>query len=201
MASLFAVCLLIVSSCQIADEPPCPTGKPGYVVKIRFLEVRQAKTFGASTEVGGIRGSPLKIEVARILERRLYLEVQEVPGTQPTQYLVELRGSEVQQDGSLKVLFEPKLVTTVGRPATLKIGERQGDRIEVEISVREDTVAIPAASGQPNQPKPRTTAPATGKPPPPSVPSNLGTSRMQMVDPRLIIQEEEEERLPVQPSP
>jgi len=53
------------------------------------------------------------------------------------------------------------------------VGQEKGDRIEVDLTVREVAAAV----------------------------SSLGTSRMKMVNIPIIIQDEEEDRMEVQPGP
>ena len=71
------------------------------------------------------------------------------------------------------MLSAPTITTTAGTPAKLLVGQEKGDRIEVDLTVRE---VVSAAS-------------------------SLGTSRMKIVNILIIIQDEEEEKLGVTPSP
>jgi hypothetical protein len=121
-----------------------------------------------NTEVTGTKGTPLKTVLGGKDGLTLRLEMKDVPNAKPSQYLAQFKLTNGRQ-----VLSAPALVTTVGKPAKLMVGQEKGDRIEVDLVVRE----IAAAS------------------------SAVSASQIIMggVTPRTIIQEEEEEKLGVAP--
>ncbi len=168
-----------------------PTSAVRYVAKIKFQEVRQQQTSTMQAEVAGVTGTPLKIDLSsQSMARQLKLELRDVPSSKPTQYLTQFEWVELRKDGTSKVLFAPKIVTTVGTPATMKVGEEKGDRFEFNLTVTER--ASTACKS-----KPATQDPTNSKQPSVPPPSSMGVSLMRMVDPRIIIQEEEEDRLEV----
>ena len=172
-----------------------PPNAVHYTAKIKFLEVRQKQAVNMQTEVSGVVGTPLKTDFSgNCMGRRLMLQLQDIPGGKPTKYVAQFQWVETQKDGKESVLFAPKVMTTAGVPAVVKVGDEKGDRFQLDLTVTEGT---PAA----NKPKPATSTLTSSIRPAPSASSNLGTSLMHMVDPRIIITGEEEERLSVVPVP
>ena len=98
--------------------------------------------------------------------------MRDVPGGSPPKYVARLKLVESKK-GKENVLSAPTIMTTAGTPAKLMVGQEKGDRIEVDLTVREAVAAT----------------------------SSLGTSRMKVVNIPIIIQDEEEEKLGVTPSP
>lgn len=181
------VCLLVGLWCHaaVAIEPvPSANARP-YVAKVKYLRVDGGKeTMAVATEVTGTAGTPLKTKLAGKNGLVLSLDLRTVPNTTPSQYLAQFKLFETKKDKEI-VLSAPTLVTTVGSPAKLMVGQEKGDRIEVEVTVREG-------------------APALDKQPATSAKSDRGrstTSLMMYVTPRIIIQEEEEEKMGIQPMP
>ncbi|MGA2256805.1 MAG: hypothetical protein ABSG53_19315 [Thermoguttaceae bacterium] len=174
MARLFFACLLIGSSCHAAAAESAPsTTALRYVVKVKFLRVEDGKQIIAvDTEVSGTKGTPLKTNLGGKNGLVLKLDMRDVPGGSPPKYVARLKLVESKK-GKENVLSAPTIMTTAGTPAKLMVGQEKGDRIEVELTVRE---VVSAAS-------------------------SLGTSRMQIVSPRIIISDGEEEKLGVTPSP
>ena len=174
MARLVFACLLIGSSCHaaVAAESAPSTTAPRYVVKVKFLRVEDGKQIIAvDTEVTGTKGTPLKTNLGGKNGLVLKLDMRDVPGGSPPKYVARLKLVESKK-GKENVLSAPTIMTTAGTPAKLMVGQEKGDRIEVDLTVREIAAA-----------------------------SSLGTSRMKMVNIPIIIQDEEEEKLGVTPSP
>ena len=179
----------------VADDTALLPNAVHYTAKIKFVEVRQKLTTEMRTEVAGVVGTPLKTDFSgKGFGRRLMLQLQDIPGGKPTKYVAQFQWVETQKDGKESVLFAPKVMTTAGVPAVVKVGDEKGDRFQLDLTVTEGT---PAA----NKPKPATSTLTSSIRPAPSASSNLGTSLMHMVDPRIIITGEEEERLGVVPVP
>jgi type II secretory pathway component GspD/PulD (secretin) len=174
MARFVFACLLIGSSCcaAVADSGPSANA-PRYVAKVKFLRVDGGKQIIAvDTEVTGTKGTPLKTNLGGKDGLVLKLDMRDVPGGTPSQYVIQFKLIETK-NGKESVLSAPTIMTTAGRPAKLMVGQEKGDRIEVDLTVRE--VAATASSH--------------------------GTSLMKMVNPRIIIQDEEEDRMEIQSSP
>ncbi len=175
MARLVFACLLIGSSCHAAaaaESAPFTTA-PRYVVKVKFLRVEDGKqSIAVDTEVTGTKGTPLRTNLGGKNGLALKLDMRDVPGGSPPKYATHLELVESKK-GKENVLSAPTIMTTAGTPAKLMVGQEKGDRIEVELTVREVVSAV----------------------------SSLGTSRMKTVDIPIIIQDEEEEKLGVTPSP
>ena len=175
MARLVFVCLLIGSSyhaAAAAESAPLTTA-PRYVVKVKCLRVEDGKQIIAvDTEVTGTKGTPLKTNLGGKDGLVLNLDMRDVPGGSPPKYVARLKLVESKK-GKENVLSAPTIMTTAGTPAKLMVGQEKGDRIEVDLMVRE--VVLTASSH--------------------------GTSLMKMVNPRIIIQDEEEDKLGVTPSP
>ena len=176
MARFVFACLLIGSWCHAAvaaDSGPT-ANVPGYVAKIKFLRVEDGKqVITVETEVTGTKGTPLKTNLRGKDGLVLKLDMRDLPGGTPSQYVVQLKLVESKK-GKEIVLSAPTITTTAERPAKLMVGQEKGDRIEVDLTVREVVSAT----------------------------SSLGTSRMQIVRPRIIISDgEEEDRMEIQSSP
>lgn len=177
MSRLLFALVLAVSSCPaLASEPP-PTTATRYIAKVSFLKVDGGKQLSLNTEVIGTKGTPLKTALGGKDGLTLTLDMHDLPNTMPTQYVAQFKLVEIGKDGKENVLSAPALVTTVGRPAKIMVGQEKGDRIEVDLVVREISGASSAASGHPNK-----------------SPSQIIVGG---VTPRIIIQEEEEEKLGV----
>lgn len=175
----------------VANDTASPPNAVHYVAKIKFLEVRQKQTTTVQTELAGVVGTSLKFDLdSPSMGRRLKLQLQDMAGGRPSQYLAEFQWVEIQKDGTVKVLFAPKLVTTVGVPATIKVGDEKSDQFQVDLTITEGASAA-------NKTKPAAQNPTNSVQSSVSVPSSLGTSLMHMVNPRIIITGEEEERLSV----
>ena len=139
MTRLLIVCSLLATCCHAAaGEAASASNAIRYVAKIKFVEVRQNQTMTMETEVAGNKGMPLKVHLGgQSMGRQLRLEMQDVPDTQPPQYFAQFRLVEVQKGRVQKVLAEPALVTVVGRPARFVSGAEEGDRIEIDLTVKE----------------------------------------------------------------
>ena len=175
MPRLLIVALLFGSCGPILAAEPSSVAPARYSAKVKFLRVDGGKQIIAvDTEVTGTKGKLLKTALAGKDGLTLTLDMQDLPGSTPTQYLAQFKLT-----GKGRVWAEPKLVIVVGRPAKLMVGHEKGDRIEVELVVRDIAAASSAASGHPNK-----------------SPSQI---IMGGVTPRIIIQEEEEEKLGVAP--
>ena len=189
MPRLVAALILFGSCCPVfASEPPPLSPAARYSAKIKFLRVDGGtQIIAVDTEVTGTKGTPLKTNLGGKDGLILKLELRDLNGGTPTQYLAQFRLTEKG-----RVLAEPVLVTTAGKPAKLTVGQEKGDRIEVEVTVSEGVSAAIES-------KPTGREQTNRRQPPAAAPSSYGTSLMMMVHPRLIIQEEEEEKLPVTP--
>ena len=178
MDHLLSVVILLGSCCPVfaSETPPPPANAARYSAKIKFLRVDGGKqTIAVDTEVTGTKGKPLKTALGGKDGLTLNLEIHDLAGSTPTQYLAQFKLTNGRQ-----VLSEPALVTTADKPAKLMVGAEHGDRIEVDLIVKEGA----AAKAQP----------------PAAAPSSHGTSLMMMVDPRIIIQDkDDEEKLPAAP--
>jgi hypothetical protein len=166
---------MFVGSCchAVADEAAHVPNATRFVAKIKFIEVRQKQTMTVETEVTGTKGKPLKMDLGgQRMGRQLRLEMHDVPDTQPPQYFAQFRLVAVTKERVQKVLAEPALVTVVGRPAKFVSGAEKGDRIEIELTVKEMGTAGPAAPGE-------------------GIATRCGLI-LGGVTPRIIIQEEEE---------
>ena len=175
MARFVFACLLIGSWCHAAvaaDSGPT-ANVPGYVAKIKLLRVEDGKqVIAVETEVTGTKGMPLKTNLDGKDGLVLKLEMRNVSGGAPPQYIAHFTLVE-EKNGKEIVLSAPTITTTAGRPAKLMVGQEKGDRIEVDLTVREVVLAA----------------------------SPRGTSLMEMVNPRIIISDEEEDRMEIQSSP
>jgi len=182
MPRLLPVVILLGSCCPaFASEPPSPATVAQYTAKVEFLRVGGGKEIVAvNTDITGTKGKPTKAVLAGKDGLALTLDMRDLPGSSPTQYLAQFKLTEIGKNGKENLLSAPALVTTVGRPAKLMVGQEKGDRIEVDLVVRETAAASTASSDHPNKP-----------------PSQI---IMGGVTPRIIIQEEEEEKLRV-PAP
>ena len=101
----------------------------------------------------------------------LKLDMRDVAGGASSFYVAHFRLVETK-NGKEIVLSQPSLMTAAERPAKLMVGQVKGDRIEVDLTVREVVSAT----------------------------SSLGTSQMKMVNLPIIIQDEED-RMEIQSSP
>ena len=137
MARFFLACLLIGSWCHVAiaaDSGPSITA-PSYVAKVRYLRVENGKQIIAvETEVKGTKGTPLNTILSSKDGLVLNLYLRNVWDT-PPQYWVHFRLVETK-NGKESVLSEPDLLTTVGHPAKLRVGD-DNFRTEVDLAVRE----------------------------------------------------------------
>ena len=175
MARFVFVCLLIGSWCHAAAaaESGPSANAPRYVAKVRFLRVDGGKqVIAVETEVTGTKGMPLKTNLRGKDGLVLKLDMRDLPGGAPPQYIAHFTLVE-KKNGKEIVLSAPTIMTIVGRPAKLMVGQEKGDRIEVDLTVREVVLAA----------------------------SPRGTSLMKMVNPRIIISDEEEDRMEIQSSP
>jgi hypothetical protein len=143
MTRYLVACLLVgLGYHAAADEPAAPPNPTRFAAKIKFIEVRHKQTVTVETEVPGIKGTPLKMDLgAENRGRQLRLEMHDIPDTQPPQYFAQFRLVEVKKGRVMKVLAEPALVTVVGRAARFVSGAEQGDRIEIDLTVKENRVA------------------------------------------------------------
>lgn len=143
MSRLLLTCLLLGtwSFVAAAETATSPTSGTRYVAKIKFLRVFQDKqTVSIDTEVAGTKGTPLKTDLAGPKGMVLKLDIRDITGKGPTMYLAEFRLIEVKKDGKEYVLNHPRIVTVVGHPAKLRVGEEGKDRIEVDLIVKEVAV-------------------------------------------------------------
>jgi hypothetical protein len=191
MSRLVMACVLFGSCCHAAtsSEPLFPANATRYAAKIKYLKVDGGNQIMAvETEITGLKGTALKTTLGGKNGLTLKLEIQDVPGSKPSQYLAHFKLLETKGD-KVVVLSAPAIVTTVGHPAKLMVGQEKGDRIEVGLTVREIASAA-------TEPKATSDKPAKSKPLPASAAaSSYGTSVMKMVNVPIVIQEEEEERL------
>lgn len=190
MSRLVIACVLFGSWCHAASssEPLSPASATRYAAKVKYLKVDGGNQIMAvETEITGLKGTTLKTTLGGRNGLTLKLEIQDVPGSRPSQYLAHFKLLETKGD-KVVVLSAPAIVTTVGHPAKLMVGKEKGDRIEVDLTVRE-------IESTTTEPKATTHNSAKSEPSPNSAASNYGTSLMKMVSPRIVIQEEEEERM------
>jgi hypothetical protein len=96
--------------------------------------------------------------------------MRDVPGDARSQYVAQFSLVESKQ-GKQVVLSAPTITTTAGVPGKLTVSQEKGDRIEVDLTVRE---VVPA--------------------------SIYGNSLMTVVTPR-IIQDDEEDKMEVTSGP
>ncbi len=139
MARLVLACLLIGSLCHaaIAAESGPSTNAPRYVAKVKFLRVEDGKQIIAvDTEVTGTQGMPLKASLDGKNGLFLKLDMRDVPGGAPPKYVAQFNLVETK-NGKEIVLSAPTIMTTAERPAKLMVGQEKGDRIEVDLTVRE----------------------------------------------------------------
>ncbi len=150
MTRFIVACMFVGSCCQaVADEAAPVPNATRFVAKIKFVEVRQKQTMTVEAEVKGTEGTPLKIDLGgQSMGRQLRLEMHDVPDAQPPQYFAQFRLVEVKKGRVQEVLAEPALVTVIGRPAKFVSGAEKGDRIEIELTVKEVGTAASAASGE-----------------------------------------------------
>jgi len=176
----FLLALILLASCCLATaNEPAPTTASRFVAKVKFLRVDGGKQIMAvNTEVTGTKGTPLKTNLGGKDGLTLRLEMRDVPDIQPSQYIAQFKLVETDRDKDT-ILSQPAIMTTAGTPAKVMVGT-SANRIEVELVVREIGAASPAAS------RPASTA--------------GGKIIMGGVNPRIIIQEEEEEKLGI-PAP
>ena len=91
---MFIACLLIGSWCHaaVAAESGPSANAPRYVVKVRFLRVEGGKQIIAvDTEVTGTKGTPLKTNLGGKDGLVLKLDMRDVPGGSPPQYVAHLK--------------------------------------------------------------------------------------------------------------
>jgi hypothetical protein len=174
MARLVFACLLFGLWCHaaVAAEFAPAANAPRYVAKVKFLRVDGGKQIIAvDTEVTGTKGTPLKANLGGKDGLVLKLDMRDVPGGTPSQYVIQFKLIETK-NGKENVLSAPTITTTAEKPAKLMVGQEKGDRIKVDLTVREVATT-----------------------------SSLETSRMKMVNIPIIIQDEEEDRMEIQPGP
>jgi hypothetical protein len=138
MPRFLIACMLLGSWCHAAaEETASPAAAPRYAAKIKFLKIdRGRQIMAVNTEVAGTAGMPLKTTLRGRNGLVLKLEMQDVAGSAPAQYLARFKLVETGRHKEI-VLSEPTLVTTVGHPAKLMVGEKDGDRLELDLVVRE----------------------------------------------------------------
>jgi hypothetical protein len=202
MSRLLLACLLLGLCHSAAAETASTASGTRYVVKFKFLKVDQKGTRNTAiaSEVAGTKGTPLRTDLRVPNGMVLKLDIREVADSQPTYYVAEFKLIEAKKDGKQKVLAKPTILTAVGCPASLKIGAEASDRIEVNLIVNEK---VSAEDGG----KKATQSPTKNYQPCPlaeldQTRDNTPPSRIIMggVEPRIIIQDEEEERLSI-PTP
>jgi hypothetical protein len=133
---LFA-CLLIGSYCQsaLAVDPSASSEAARYVAQVKYLRIEDGKQIIAiETEVKGTKGTPLNSVLSSKDGLVLNLYLRNVSDT-PSQYWVHFRLVETK-NGKKSLLSDPDLVTTVGHPAKMRVGD-DNSRTEVELAVRE----------------------------------------------------------------
>ena len=135
MPRLLFVFIVFASCCfAVADEKSPPKTATKYTATIEFVKVEQGKqVIAVDTKVIGTKGTPLKVDLGGRDGLALKLEIQDLQGATPSQYLAQFRLIEKG-----KVLSAPTITTTVERPAKLFVGQEKGDRIEVDLTVKED---------------------------------------------------------------
>lgn len=136
---LFLAALLAPWCLFSAQAEPPASATAQYVAKIRFLEIAEEgkRKLALTTEIQGTHGSPLKVAVGGVNGRVLRLEIQDTPETTPTQYDAQFRLIQAGTDGEEAVISAPRLVALAGTPAKVMIGEENGDRIEIDLTVTE----------------------------------------------------------------
>jgi hypothetical protein len=192
---LIARLVLGLCSLVVAAEPVAtPKNDARFVAKItfsRFVAKDNHKTSFA-TEVAGTKGEPLKVNLGGVNGLRLLIDIREVENSRPAQYLAEIKLMEMGSDGRPRALSAPKIVTTAGQAAKVSVGVEGQDRTELSLTITEKTAA------NSDGPKPGDQTPAGKKPTSISTGPDGATSLMKMVNPRIIIQEEEEEKLGIE---
>jgi hypothetical protein len=139
MSRLVIACVLFGSWCHAASssKPLSPANATRYAAKVKYLKVDGGNQIMAvETEITGLKGTTLKTTLGGKNGLTLKLEIQDVPGSKPSQYLAHFELLETKRDKVI-VLSAPTIVTTVGHPAKLMVGQEKGDRIEVDLTVRE----------------------------------------------------------------
>ncbi len=129
--------LLLAAGCNAlwADDP---AAEKSYLMqaKIHLLQVKEGKTTSIDTQLTGAVESPLKSEFGGVNGTLFKIEITRVPGASPTQFKAQIY--HVQGKGANeRVLASPTLITLAGQPATVQIGNVGGDRLELELEVRE----------------------------------------------------------------
>ncbi len=193
MSRLLLTCLLLgVSSLVAAAETKSPPSGVPFVAKLRYEHCEDGRTMTIVTEVSGTKSTPLKHDVVGPEGTVLRLEFQDIAGTRPTQYVAKFRLTRMK-DGKTHVLSEPIVATMAGRPVEFGVGEKGKywtgfDLLIGEGSALKAEAPKPAAQNSTNKELPRVPASPEGT-----------TSLMKMVPPRIIIQEEEEDKMGVTP--
>ena len=197
MLRIWVACLLLGgwSNAVAAEEVKPSPSDVQFVANVKFHSETAHGSQDIRTQIACLKGTPLIHELGGTIdehvvpglswkplndmlggrfdrmerhERTVYLDLCEVAGTQPTQYRAEFRLIEIKNGGKPTVLAKPTLVTVVGQPAKLTVGEAGKDRIEVEIVVNEraavqHAAAQPAALGPPQTwRRASTSSPRTG---------------------------------------
>lgn len=192
MLRVFLTCVLLAACTQaVATEPASSTTDTRYTVKFKLLRVEGEQATTIEREVTGVRGTPLKCKFNGPNGLVLNLDVRDEANsqpplrTQPTTYIAELKLVEATNDSEQRVLSQPKVATVAGCPAKLLVGDKKGDRVELDLIIKEgmagatksQAVVQDATNSKKQKYFPSTT---------------YGMSLMKMVDPRALIQEEEE---------
>jgi hypothetical protein len=165
MARFVFACLLVGSWCPvaIAATPRLTPNTPLYVATIKYVLLEDGKeTFTCNTTTMERIGVAMKVTLGGVQSATnsggkdgridtdaldLKLDMLGVPGTTPSQYDAQFRLTEIN-NGKQIVRSEPRLIATVGKPARLRIGGEKGDRIEIDLTVRETTWAELLARGR-----------------------------------------------------
>ena len=164
MVRFVFACLLVGSwfHAGIAAAPPIAPNTPLYIATIKYVLLEDGKetlacdtttterigiamkaTLGETASTSNSGGRDSRIDTDAFV---LKLDMVSVPGTTPSQYDAQFRLIEIK-NGKQIVRSEPKLIATVGKPARLRIGGEKGDRIEIDLTVREMTWAEMIARG------------------------------------------------------
>ena len=164
-----AAALILFGCCHVAASDTPPPTAARYVAKVKFMRVD-----------GGKQIVTVETEVTGTKGTPLKADLSGEDGLILKLEMRDLPSGQPTQylaqfrlTNGRQVLSAPTLVTTTGRPAKLTVGQEKGDRIEVDLVVGEIGAASSAASGQ--------------------------VGFVSCGSPRIIIQGEEEEKLPVAP--
>jgi hypothetical protein len=176
---LFLTWLLIGTCSPLLAADTSASGKP-YVVSYRFSLLKKENcVWTRAGKARGKTGTPLNCSFDGPNNLVLQLDVRDTSSTQSTFYRAGFKLLEATKDKKQRVVHHSTIAARPDVPARMTSGNRDGDRVEVELAVNERMTLATA-------PKSTTS-------------SNLGTSMMQMANPRIIITGEEEERIGVVP--